>query len=368
MSEQTKTRVLFFVQLPPPLHGASTMNQSVYNAISSDDQFETRLISLSFARDLADLQKVRFGKVVKAFAILFKLIWQLLSFRPHTVYFSMVPLNFVLIKDATYLAVIKTLLPKGKYVLHFHRPGLIEYATKWRLKWFYRLLFRRCDIIHLSESLVKKEIEPLNLVKVKIHTIPNFINYIHPIPEENKPIGQDNILFLSNLLPHKGFNNLIDAFALLEKEYPNLILTIAGAAQSPNIFLDLQNKITALALNNKVILTGKVDGDEKRELFVNATLFVLPSEREYFPLVVLEAMAFGVPVISSSKDNLECYFYDEEDILYLDSILPHSIAMRIKTLLDNPSLRIKLVSNAKIKSKEIQRDSVGQIKKILKAV
>src|SRR5690554_2520971 len=124
MPKQTKTRVLFLVQLPPPLHGASTMNQSVFNAISTDNQFETRLISLSFARDLADLQKVRFGKIVKAFAILFRLIGQLLTFRPHTVYFSMVPLNFVLIRDAIYLLTIKILSPKSKYVLHFHRSGL----------------------------------------------------------------------------------------------------------------------------------------------------------------------------------------------------------------------------------------------------
>ncbi|MDD2549142.1 MAG: glycosyltransferase family 4 protein [Bacteroidales bacterium] len=367
MPKQTKTRVLFLVQLPPPLHGASTMNQSVFNAISTDNQFETRLISLSFARDLADLQKVRFGKIVKAFAILFRLIGQLLTFRPHTVYFSMVPLNFVLIRDAIYLLTIKILSPKSKYVLHFHRSGLIEYATKWRLKWFYRLLFRRCDIIHLSESLVKKEIEPLNLKNVKIHAIPNFIDDIEPIPEKTISVGHDNILFLSNLLPHKGYNTLVDAFALLEKEYPNLTLTIAGPAPSQNVFIELKNKITTLGLDKKVLVTGKVDGAEKRKLFANATIFVLPSEREYFPLVVLEAMAYGVAVISSSRDNLECYFQDGKEIMYIDAIKPSSIAKHLKKLIDEPDLRNIIASNASLKSKEIQRESVNRLKELLKA-
>ncbi|HCY01254.1 MAG TPA: hypothetical protein DG754_14040 [Bacteroidales bacterium] len=368
MSEQTKTRVLFLVQLPPPLHGASTMNQSVFNAISTDNQFKIRLINLNFARDLADLQKVRFGKVVKAFAIFLRLIWQLLTFRPHTVYFSIVPLNFVLIRDALYLLIIKLLLPKGKYVLHFHRSGLIEYAIKWRLKWFYRLLFRRCDIIHLSESLVEKEIEPLRLVNVRIHAIPNFIDDIEPVPEKTISAGHDNILFLSNLLPQKGYNTLVDAFALLEKEYPNLTLTIAGPAPSQNVFIKLKNKITALGLDEKVLVTGKVDGAEKRKLFANASIFILPSEREYFPLVVLEAMAYGVAVISSARDNLDCYFQDERDILYIDKIEVSSIVKCIKKLIDEPDLRISIASNATFKSKEIQRESSNRLKKLLKAI
>jgi glycosyltransferase involved in cell wall biosynthesis len=365
MQKSEKNRVLFLIQLPPPIHGASVMNQSVYNAIRSDTQFETCLIPLNFARDLNDLQKVRIGKVLKAFAILFKLIWQLLWFRPHSVYFSIVPLNFVLIRDALYLFIVKILSPNGKYVLHLHRPGLIEYANKWRLKWFYRFLFRGCNIIHLSESLIKREIEPLGLINIEIHAISNFIINIKPKAKEENENSCNNILFLSNLLPHKGYNILVDAFALLEKEFPKLTLTIAGPAPSLDVFKKLISKISVLGLDGKIAVVGKVEGEGKNALFAKASVFVLPSAKEYFPLVILEAMYYKIPVITGARRNLECYFEDKKDILYIDDFTPETIAKKISFLFDNPELMTQIAKNGKLQSMRIQNNSIIKIKELL---
>ncbi|MDX9847371.1 MAG: glycosyltransferase family 4 protein [Tenuifilaceae bacterium] len=365
MSKTQITRALFLIQLPPPIHGASVMNQSVYHAISTDSQFETRLISLNFARDLADLQKVRLGKVFKAFAILFRLIWQLLTFRPSTVYFSMVPLNFVLIRDALYLLIIKLLLPKGKYVLHFHRSGLIEYSNKWGLNWFYRILFRGCDIVHLSEGLVRKEILPLKLQATRVHVIPNFISNSEPT-ERNKAERDPNcILFLSNLLPHKGFDKLVQAFALLTDEYPQLRLTIAGQPQNLKVESDLRDMVRTLNLSDRVQIVGFVDREKKRMLLESASILVLPSEREYFPLVILEAMMAGVAVIASERENLSSIFVDKKEILFIDRLTPDSIAESIKLMIENPQMSDEISIGGNRKANQLQHESLNKIKTVL---
>ncbi len=365
MSKTRKTRALFLIQLPPPIHGASVMNQSVFNAISSDTQFETRLIGLSFARDLADLQKVRFGKVVRAFTILFRIIWQLLSFRPHTVYFSIVPLNFVLIRDALYLLIIKLLLPKGKYVLHFHLSGLIEYSNKWGLHWFYRILFRGCDIIHLSEGLVRKEILPLKLHNTRVHIIPNFIT--SPELFERKEVERDpnHIIFLSNLLPHKGYDKLVLAFALLKNDYPQLRLTIAGQPQNLKVESDLRDMVSTLNLSERVQIVGFVDKEKKRMLLERVSMLVLPSEREYFPLVILEAMMAGVAVIASGRENLSGIFVDKKEILFIDNLTPDSIAESIKLMIENPQIREKISIGGNRKANQVQHESLNKIQTVL---
>lgn len=365
MNKTDENRVLFLIQVPPPIHGASIMNQSVYNAISSDTQFKTRLISLNFARDLDDLQKVRIGKVFKALAILFKLIWQLLIFRPHTVYFSMVPLNFVLIRDAIYLMAIKTFAPKAKPVLHLHRPGLSEYASRWRLKWFYRIIFKKCEVIHLSDSLIAKEITPLNLTSVRVHSIANFIeNYSKSSSSKENSIN-DNILFLSNLLPFKGFFPLVDAMAIITKKHPKLTLSIAGASPNPEITKQLKSKIIDLGLEKRISIHGEVHGEEKQKLYQKASIFVLPSTSEYFPLVILEAMFYKTAVITSAKSSLQCYFKDKRDILYIDNITPEIIAKEISNLLENPNLRKQIAMNGRLKAEEVQLESIFKIKDIL---
>lgn len=363
-----KPRVLFLIQLPPPLHGASLMNRQVYEAVCIDSKFSTKLIKLNFAKDLADLQRVRLGKIGKAIKILLHLIVQLAVFRPTTIYFSMVPLNYVLYRDAIYLIAIKLIAPKARYVLHFHRPGLIEYCNKWKLSWLYRRLLKGCDIIHLSEGLVRKEIDPLNLVNTRVHIIPNFI--CNPGPLNRKELEKDanHILFLSNILPHKGYDRLVQAFALLRDDYPQLRLTIAGQPQNPSVEKTLRDLVGTLNLLDRVQIVGYVDKEKKRLLLESASILVLPSEREYFPLVILEAMMAGVAVIASGRENLSSIFADKKEILFIDNLEPDSIAESIKMLVEKPQLRKNIAGGGRKRAKEVGRESLERIDQLLLSV
>lgn len=359
-----RKRVLFIVQLPPPVHGASTMNSIVFERISQNSNYNCKLIELNFARDLSDLQVFRLGKIVKAIAIYLRICWSLIAFRPYTVYFSMVPLGFVLLRDSIYLITIKLLRWNVRPILHFHKSGLYQFSKRHNLSWLYRLIFRRCTIIHLSPQLIERELVPLKLRNVKIYSVPNSIQHGKYQLAASTSRDRYKILFLSNLLPQKGYKLLVEAVATLKNEFPEISLTIAGQAPGKQIEADLRAYIASHGIVNAITLTGVVSGIRKQQLFEESSIFVLPSKMEYFPLVLLEAMSYKVAVITSGRENLGKTFTDKEQLLFLDEINPRDIAHKIRILLSNEAYLNTVSENGYKRWLELQQESGMLIDKI----
>lgn len=359
-----KQKILFLIQFPPPIHGASTMNKLVYERASSDKRNLCKLTKLDFARDLQDLRVFRAGKVFKAIKIFFVLCWNLVVFRPNKVFFSIVPHGYVLIRDSMYLFAIKILRPGAMPILHLHCSGLDRFNIRYKLGWFYRILFRRCTIIHLSKELMDREIAPLKIAKVQTEVVPNCID--PPIP--NKPPNtreMRNILFLSNLLEQKGYTMLVEAVAILKGRFPEITLTIAGDYPSKNVYSNLIHQIAELGLTSNVSVTGRVEGQLKQQVLEKASIFVLPSKSEYFPLTILEAMANRVAVITSGRQNLSSLFTDNYHLLFLDELSPSGIANRLEPLLHDKTLLNSIAENGHIRWHQIQASAMERIDYIM---
>ena len=109
------------------------------------------------------------------------------------------------------------------------------------------------------------------------------------------------ILFLSRIVPEKGLHYLIDAYNQMNIDKK---LVIAGATSNTN---EYYNSIVEKAKENKnIIMTGFVSGTILNELYTNASVFILPSEIEGMPLVLLEAMSYDIPILASNiPENVE---------------------------------------------------------------
>lgn len=109
------------------------------------------------------------------------------------------------------------------------------------------------------------------------------------------------ILFLSRLVPEKGLDYLIDAYNELDTDKK---LVIAGSSSNTDKYV---NSIYEKTKNNpNIIMIGFVFGEELFELYSNAYVFVLPSEVEGMPLVLLEALSYNIPIITSDiPENIE---------------------------------------------------------------
>ena len=111
------------------------------------------------------------------------------------------------------------------------------------------------------------------------------------------PAPPRTALFLSRIHPIKGLFNLLDAWARLRPVDWRLIL--AGPDEGGHR-RQVEEKIRALGLSAVVSLAGEVRGAEKARLFAEASLFILPSFSENFGVSVAEALAYGLPVITTT--------------------------------------------------------------------
>lgn len=109
------------------------------------------------------------------------------------------------------------------------------------------------------------------------------------------------LLFVSRLVSHKGVHYLIDAFRHLKKEQPKLFQNIKLAIVGGGVYTDDYVRYIHEMSRDlpEVIFTGWQSGHELSALQANAALFVHPSNAEGLPIAVLEAMAYGLPVVAS---------------------------------------------------------------------
>ena len=142
------------------------------------------------------------------------------------------------------------------------------------------------------------------------------------------------ILFLSRLVPGKGADLLIDAFASLAADTPDLDLVIAGDGPS---MADLRHRVETLGLQTRVQFLGHVSGAVKMDALTSCTLFALPTRyAEGMPIALLEAMAAGKPVLTSKAGGIGTILRDGDHGVILDDVTVDSVAGGLRFLLSDP--------------------------------
>lgn len=216
---------------------------------------------------------------------------------------------------------------KVVYTPHGMLEPWIMQRHYWTKKFLAIHLFQKkgvavADMVH---STADSECE--NLTKLawnkKICTIPNCVD-LDSIDEQLSSIrslkdsseNKKTMLFLSRVHVKKGINFLIEAVATLKDNLDGWKLKIAGEGENSYIE-ELKFLAKELGIDDKVEFLGGVYGDEKWKLYNEASLFVLPTHSENFGIVVAEALACRVPVITtmgtpwSELNELNCGWWTE---------------------------------------------------------
>ena len=125
---------------------------------------------------------------------------------------------------------------------------------------------------------------------------------------------ENKYIFLSvgNMLPVKGHEFVIRAFALIVQKYTNSMLRLVGDGPLKN---ELEVLAKKLNIEDKVVFTGEVDSDSVRKEMLNADVFVFPSRSETFGVALIEAMSCGLPVVSTACGGPEEIVDDNTGIL-----------------------------------------------------
>jgi glycosyltransferase involved in cell wall biosynthesis len=257
------------------------------------------------------------------------------------------------------LGVVVSKMKKGKIVTQVHidpQPsgpfGFLNPAYK-------RLFWKR--IFSLSDVVICQTEDYLELISVKYSVEPNKCVIIpsgvdlKKFNTVNKHKGSDEIrdlLFVGRLSKQKNLDMLLSAFKLLQKEC-ELTLHIVGDGERRKM---IQQRIAKENLRN-VILHGRVSDEELRNLYQKSDIFVLPSLYESFPLVLLEAMASGLPIVASDIPGIRSVV---GGCGILVKPTPENFASAIAKLIKNESLREELIRKGKEKVKSYDWDVIAK--------
>jgi len=142
------------------------------------------------------------------------------------------------------------------------------------------------------------------------------------------------LLFVGRLTDAKGLPTLLDGFAQLVPEYPELILRVVGDGPDR---ANYERRARRLGVADRIVFVGDVPYEDVPQFYRNCTVFVLPSHNEGLPRTVLEAMACETPVVTTALPQLESlvagagYTVEKER--------PEALARAVGRLLDSESRR-----------------------------
>lgn len=232
-----------------------------------------------------------------------------------------------------------------------------------------KFVLRNADaLIALTEHMKKQMNKILSIRREDIFVIPNGIdfefsnNYLQkktsPFPKSSN--NEKIILYVGRLEPVKGVRYLIQAMGILkDRGIRNVKLLIVGEGSERKYLEELVKK---LRLEDSVVFVGKVPHKEIPAYMGLADVFVLPSLSEGFPVVILEAMAMGLPIIASRVRGLPEIIKEGENGFLVEPRNPRDIAEKINILLTNDDLRANMFRNNKEKAKEYSWENI--IKKL----
>lgn len=338
-----KKNVLFLMQLPPPIHGASVVNKSIQSSKLINDAFNCHFVDISPASDMSDLGKFSIRKVFKTVNIFIRSVKSYLNQKPNLVYMTLSPHGLAFFKDALILCALKLL--GGKVVVHLHGKGIHKVVSKSSiLKKIYQLVFKNVDIIHLAKSLFN-DVNSVRDNNKKILEVNNGVEDVNK-PEHFAESNKVKFLYLSNFVPTKGADRLVEAINLLPQSYISRCeFNLVGKVSDSFYYESLQKNVKA-DYKVSVNFLGPLYGEEKYKILSTSDVFVLPTrfKNECFPLSILEAMSFGLPVISTYEGAIPDIVRPNEFGFLFSSSDAQALSDLIKYYIDNP---LELKSHAK---------------------
>lgn len=176
---------------------------------------------------------------------------------------------------------------------------------KWLKKQVAMFLYQKRDLNNASCILATAEMEAMHIRKLGIHSpvaiIPNGIDVSeYPCRSiSSKSNVKKQIVFISRIHPKKGIEILIDVWKQIYQRFDDWNIIIAGNGEEAYIS-KLKRQIIENGLERVIKIIPPVYGEQKRTLYYESSLFVLPSYSENFGMVIAEAMSCGLPVITTN--------------------------------------------------------------------
>jgi len=233
-------------------------------------------------------------------------------------------------------AKMRSLLNKSKLVITWHEVWgdyWFEYLGKKGIfGWGVEKLTTKLTEGNVAVSeRTKEDLERIG-VKGDVQVIPNGIDF-GEIEKIRASEEEADIIFAGRLIKEKNVDVLIKAVELVRKEIPDVKCMIIGDGPEKRV---LEKLATDLEMDNNIKFTGFLENhDDVISCMKSSKVFVLPSTREGFGIVALEANACGLPVVTvNHRRNAACDFITDDENGFICELSEGEIAERILVAID----------------------------------
>ena len=336
-----KSKILFILHLPPPVHGAAMMGKYIHDSELIHEEFDCKYINLTTAKSLQDIGKGGIRKLWKFVCLLGKIVKAVIGFKPQLVYVTPNACGGAFYKDFVVVQLLK--LMGLRVVAHYHNKGVATRQNRWLDDKLYRRFFKGIKVILLAEALYKDVEKYVSLENVCIcpNGIPETLTE-EPSAERHNKVP--HLLFLSNMLVSKGVFVLLDACKILKDKGYSFVCEFVGGETAEIDAAKFNEEVKKRGLNEIAFYKGKKYDEEKSRAFEKADIFTFPTfyPNETFGLVNLEAMEHKLPVVSTNEGGIVDVIKNGENGLIAEKENPLSLADCIEKLLDAKQLREKM--------------------------
>ena len=334
-------KILCLLHLPPPKYGVTLLNESILKG-NLKSHFQVDTISINTSRKLADIEGISLGKISFFLKILIALLKRLFQNKYSLCYFSLTPTGIGFYKDLILVSLIKIFRIKTLY--HLHGKGIF-FKKNFLNDIFYKFAFCNSNIIITSQLLFYDIDKYVN--KKNVYILPHGIKEsledadFESVVKYRLNRGTLNLLFLSNMIRSKGVFIALEAAKVLKDKKHNFKFYFVGE------WYDIKrkeffNEVKRRNIDKEVEYLGFKKGKEKEKILKDSDIFVYPTYKDIFGIVNIEAMQFGLPVVSTYEgaipeiveDNVTGFLVPQKD--------SRALAEKIEILINNPDLRIKM--------------------------
>lgn len=269
----------------------------------------------------------------------FAYVLKLLLLRPDVVVVNPSFYPYPIVRDTIHMLTAK--LFGCKTVCMFHGWNL-EYSTRQEAKpnWFVRQ-FNKMSFVYVLSSDFRRRLRLMGIkAPIELATTEVDDALLHGFDiDQREGRTVKNILFLARLDRAKGIYETIDAFVLIRKKHPDISLNICGCSWNQSF----DDEVRAYVADNKyegITFHGRVIGKDKMQAFADNDIYILPSYHEGMPTSLLEAMAFGLPVVTRMVGGVPDFFEQGKMGYMTESLEPRDLAHCLESLIgDTESAR-----------------------------
>lgn len=334
-----KTPILMILRTPPPFGGGEILGAALKKYVKNDPEFIIIEIN-SKTRNKGNQGRFYFWKIIEFILLWLKFIFLIIRRKPALIF-----------------------CPIAKSFPHFFRDSIL-FWTSWafripfagelagatfyfmgknKLQTLYgQMVLSRFACLRVLGKGIALHLKNFGIINTIVSD--NGIDSTEPSLQQNSKVNINGfrILFVGTLSEQKGFSTLVDACTNLANKGFSFEVHIIGEWISEKYRVNIENRIKHRGVTNYFVLHGLTHGQSKRELYFKSNVLVLPSFIEGQPLVILEALSFGIPVISTNVGGIPVTIEDGKNGFLIESGDTVELEKKILFLMDNPDLCQKM--------------------------